>query len=85
MKYKIEFAKGVEKQLLDIPRKDLVKISQRIEKLSENPLPLGHEKLGGRDEIYRARQGDYRILYSIYEKTVTVLVLKIGHRREVYR
>lgn len=85
MKYKIEFSKASEKQLSDIPKGDLKKIANKIEKLSLDPFPNGSEKLKGEEGIYRIRKGDYRILYSVFEKKLIVLVVKIGHRREIYR
>lgn len=85
MKYKIFFSKPAQKQLSSIPKAALKKVAQKIEKLSSNPLPPGHEKMAGMDNCYRIRQGDYRIIYTIQDKELIVLVLKIGHRREVYR
>lgn len=85
MTYKIEFSRMAEKQLDSIPRSDLNKMSKKIEKLALEPFPIGCEKLKGSDDIYRIRQGDYRILYSVFEKKLIILILKIGHRREIYR
>lgn len=85
MKYKIEFTRAADKQLEDISKAEVLKLSKRIEKLASNPFPQGYEKLKGFDEIYRVRQGDYRILYSVFEERLIILILKIGHRKEVYR
>ena len=86
MIHKIEFTKAAEKQLESIPHADQRKIANKIEKLAANPFPPGYEKLSGSsDAVYRIRQGDYRILYSLLEKKIIVLILKIAHRREVYR
>lgn len=85
MIYEIEFSKIAEKQFDSIPKTEQKKIVKKIEKLASNPVPMGSEKLKGSDDIYRIRQGDYRILYTILEKKLIVLILKIGHRREVYR
>jgi mRNA interferase RelE/StbE len=82
--YKVFFKESVEKDFVTIPKKDLQKILSRIGALAENPRPQGHEKLTGQ-ERYRIRQGRYRILYSIQDKELTVWVVKVGHRREVYR
>ena len=82
--YKVYFKESVEKDFSTIPKKDLQKILRRIEMLSQDPRPQGHEKLTGR-ERYRVRQGHYRIVYSIQDKELTVWVVKVGHRREVYR
>jgi len=53
--------------------------------LANNPRPFGSDKLAGPEELYRVRVGDYRIVYQIQDEALLVLVVKIGHRREVYR
>ena len=82
--YKIFFKKSVEKDFRVIPKKDLKKILNRIEALAEDPRPTGCEKLTGQHR-YRLRQGRYRILYSIQDDELTVWVVKVGHRNEIYR
>ncbi len=83
--YKIFFKKSVEKDFSTIhPKKDLKKVLQRIPKLAQNPRSESHEKLTGQ-ERYRIRQGRYRIVYSIQDEALTVWVVKVGHRKEVYR
>ena len=82
--YKIYFKESVEKDFRTIPKEDLKKIVLRIQALSRDPRPPGHEKLTGK-ERYRIRQGHYRIIYSIQDKEFTVWVVKIGHRKDVYR
>jgi mRNA interferase RelE/StbE len=82
--YKVYFKESVEKDFSTIPKKDLQKIIRRIETLSQDPRPQGHEKLTGQ-ERYRVRQGNYRIVYSIQDQELTVWVVKVGHRKEVYR
>jgi len=82
--YKIFFKKSVQKDLSSIPNNDLKKILSRIENLGGNPRPAGCEKLTGQ-ERYRLRQGRYRILYSIQDDELTIWIVKIGHRKDVYR
>ncbi len=82
--YKIYFKKSVEKDLIGIPKNDLKKILDRIELLAENPRPPGCEKLAGQQR-YRLRQGRYRILYSIQDDELTVWVVRVGHRKDIYR
>ena len=82
--YKVYFRESVENDFTAVPKKDLVKILRRIETLPKNPRPLGCEKLTGQ-ERYRVRQGRYRIVYSIQEDVVTVWIVKVGHRKDVYR
>lgn len=82
--YTIEFAPRTEKQLAIIP-KDLRKlIFNRIEKLKMDPRPENIEPLHGNDSgLYRIRQGDYRIVYSIQDKKLMILIVRIVHRKEV--
>ncbi len=83
--YKVEINKKVRKKDLPyISLNDVRQIIERIQKLVNDPYPVDAVRLEGRDE-WRIRQGDYRILYIVEEKIVTVFVVKIGHRREVYK
>ena len=82
--YKIYFKESVEKDFRAIPKKYLQKIIRRIQALASDPRPQGHEKLTGQ-ERYRIRQGHYRIIYSIQDKEFTVWVVKVGHRKDIYR
>ena len=82
--YSIFFRESVSKDLAAIPRDDLKRIMERIGRLADDPRPVGCEKLSGQEK-YRLRQGNYRIVYSIQDNELTVWVVKVGHRREVYR
>jgi mRNA interferase RelE/StbE len=82
--YEILFKESVLKDLKKIPKNDLEKILSRIEKLGDDPRSMGCEKLTG-EELYRIRQGNYRIVYSIQDNELTVWVIKVGHRKDVYR
>ena len=82
--YKIYFKESVEKDFRLIPKKDLQKILLRIKALAKDPRPAGLEKHTGQ-ERYRVRQGQYRIIYSIQDKELTVWVVKVGPRKDVYR
>lgn len=81
--YSIFFKESVRKDLDAIPKSDLQRIMERIGTLADDPRPAGSEKLSGQDK-YRVRQGNYRIVYSIQDTELTVWVVKVGHRREVY-
>jgi len=83
-KFEVVFKQSVAKDLRQIPKKDVKRILNRIKKLSNEPRPTGVEKLSGQDR-YRVRQGAYRILYEILNNELVVVVIKIGHRRDVYR
>lgn len=82
--YSIFFKDSVRKDFDAIPKNDLQRIIDRIGNLAENPRPPGCEKLSGQEK-YRLRQGRYRIIYSIEDSQLIVWVVKVGHRREVYR
>ena len=82
--YKIFFKRSVEKDFESIPKKDLKRILDRIKLLAEDPRPAGCEKLTGQ-ERYRVRQGRYRIVYSIQDNELTIWVVKVSHRKNVYR
>jgi len=82
--YNIFFKKSVWKDFESITKKDLKRILNRIETLAKDPRPPGCEKLTGQ-ERYRLRQGRYRIVYSIQDDDLAVWVVKIGHRKDVYR
>lgn len=82
--YKIFFKKSVEKDLNRIGKNELKKIIARITALADNPRPPGCEKLTGL-ERYRIRQGRYRILYSIQDYELTIWVVKVAHRKDVYK
>ena len=82
--YKIVIKPSAVKELSKLPKKELRKVSEKIQSLAEDPRPMGCQKLSGQ-ERYRIRQGDYRIVYSIEDEIKIVRVVKVGHRREVYR
>lgn len=82
--YKLLIKPSAAKELEALPRKDRGRIVAKIEALSGDPRPPGSEELSG-EEKYRLRQGDYRVLYSIQDASTTVTIVKVGHRREVYR
>jgi mRNA interferase RelE/StbE len=65
-------------------KRDRQRVVERISKLAEDPRPFGGEKISGQDK-YRVRQGRYRILYVIEDQDLIVQVVKVGHRKDVYR
>jgi mRNA interferase RelE/StbE len=83
-KYRIVFRKSVAQDLRRIPNQDLRRILATIDSLSGEPRPSGVERLSGQEK-YRVRQGNYRIIYEINDKEVVVIVVKVGHRKDVYR
>lgn len=82
--YDLVVKKSAERELRALPQQDLRRVTERLRDLSHNPRPPGCEKLSGHDQ-YRIRQGDYRIVYAIDDAAHVVTLVKVGHRREVYR
>ena len=83
-KYRVFLRKSAADELGRIPKKDLVRIIERIRSLEHDPRPRGCEKLSAL-ERYRVRQGDYRIVYAVDDQEKTIDIVKIGHRSEVYK
>lgn len=82
--YKIEIKKSAAKEIENLPSVILKRVVSHIQELVNDPRPLGCKKLSG-DEKYRIRVGDYRILYEIEDEIVRIYVVKVAHRKEVYR
>ena len=82
--YEIRFRRSVSKDLQAIPKRDVERIVSAIRGLAANPRPLQSQKLSG-SEKYRLRSGNYRILYEIEDAILLVCVVKVGHRKDVYR
>jgi mRNA interferase RelE/StbE len=82
--YELILRESVAKDLRALPNADVVRILERIRGLAQDPRPAGCEKLSGQ-ERYRIRQGVYRILYEIQATRLIVVVVKVGHRKDVYR
>ncbi|ULA62803.1 MAG: Type II toxin-antitoxin system RelE/ParE family toxin [Nitrospira sp.] len=85
MAYSILLAPPAERQLKALAEPAQKRIVKRLKSLRENPRPHGVKKLAGEEDLYRIREGDYRIVYTIQDKRLIVLVVKIGDRKEVYR
>lgn len=81
--YKIAIKKSATKELAAIPGRDRDRIIGQIRALADDPKPPGSLKLSG-EEKYRIRQGDYRVLYEIEDDVLVVVVVRIGHRRDVH-
>ena len=82
--YKIYFRMSAAKELRKLPNPTIQKVIKRIEALAIDPRPVGCEKLTGQ-EFYRVRQGNYRIIYSIQDDELTVWVVKVSHRKDIYK
>lgn len=84
-RYDLLISHSAEKTLKKLPKKDITRIVTTIEKLAIDPRPQGCRKLSGETDTYRVRVGVYRVIYEIEERILRILVLKIGHRKDVYR
>ena len=82
--YRVFLKRSAAKELEALPLKARRRVAARMGGLAEDPRPPGVEKISGQDK-YRIRQGDYRVLYTIDDPALTVTVVKIGHRGDVYR
>lgn len=83
-RYRVLLTRSAAKELELVPTKERLRIVNRIGALAEDPRPAGAEKLSG-DDKYRIRQGNYRIPYEIVDTELVVTVVRVGHRRQVYR
>ncbi len=84
IRYEIEFKVSAAKSLKALPRKIQLRIAGVVETLATNPFPPASKKLTGRD-AYRIRVSDYRLIYTVHENVLVVVVVAIGHRKEIYR
>jgi mRNA interferase RelE/StbE len=85
MKYTVRMESRVHKTLDRLPGDLHGRILRKLDALEDNPRPFGVEKLTGGEDLYRVRVGDWRIVYAIRDRELVVIIIRIGHRREVYR
>lgn len=83
--YTIEYKNSVEKDLRKLPSTQLKGVVAKIRALTTNPHPEGSVKLRGSSNLFRIRYADYRVIYQIQNEKLIILIIKVGHRREVYR
>ena len=85
MSYRVEFSPRAFKQFKTLPERVQKGLKSRIDSLSDDPRPKSSKKLEGASSLYRLRFGDYRVVYRIEDNVLRVLVVKIGHRKDIYR
>lgn len=85
MKYTVRLDPRARKALDRLPDEVHGRVMRKLDALEENPRLMGVEKLAGPEDLYRVRVGDWRIVYAIRDRELVVIVVRIGHRREVYR
>lgn len=83
--YQIEFKPSASKELEKLPRQMVIRVVAAIRELADNPYPSGVKKLSGFDRTFRIRVGDYRVLYDIYENRLVIEIIRIRHRKDIYR
>ena len=83
--YRVQVLDSALRELEKLPKAQRDRIREHIRELAANPRPHGSIKLKGEDDLYRLRVGAYRVIYTIRDDELIVLVLRVGHRREVYR
>ena len=85
MSYRIEFTPQAERDFKALDKPIQSRLARRIGSLADNPFPQGIIKLAGEEELYRLRVGDYRIIYQVQGRKLVILIIRIGHRGDIYR
>ena len=83
--FSIQISRTAERQLKQLPIDGRERVVRAVRTLADDPFPRGCRKLTGYDDVYRIRVGPYRVLYSVNAGALIVIVLKVGHRKNVYR
>ncbi len=86
-KYKVQVNKRYLKDFEKIPKRDREQIRKSVLSLADNPRPDGYKKLkgGSKEPVYRIRFGDYRVIYTVRDDVLLVLVIEVGHRKDIYK
>lgn len=84
-RYEIEITRTAEIQLRRLERPDQERVVRAILMLAGEPYPRGSRKLSGYEDVYRIRVGHFRVIYSVSGRTLIIIILKIGHRKDIYR
>lgn len=85
MAYQVEITPAAQRTIKKLSKNVQRKIISTIEKLANEPRPVGVVKLSATENLYRVRTGDYRIIYEIRDKILLIVITKVGHRRDVYK
>ena len=84
-RYSVEIARRAVKAIAQLQRRDQQRIRAAIDLLADEPRPANCVALAGEESVYRVRVGDYRILYEVVDDRLVIYVVRVGHRRDVYR
>jgi len=85
MTFALEYKSSVKKELRKLSRIDRILIVQKIELLKREPRPEGSAKLKGSRDLFRIRHGDYRVIYRVKKDILIIIIIRIGHRSEIYK
>jgi len=85
VRYSVEFRPAVLKSMKRLPKRELRRIKKKIDDLAENLPDPATTKMKGNNTFHRIRAGDYRIVYEIHDDRLVILVVKVGHRKDVYK
>jgi mRNA interferase RelE/StbE len=85
MTYQVLIQPAAQRQIRKLPKQIQIPIAQVIRELADNPRPDGVKKLQSSKNLYRIRIGNYRVIYQVFDDIVTVTIVKVGHRRDVYQ
>ena len=83
--YRIEWKRSATKELRKLPREVIRRVIVAVEQLAQDPRPIGAKKLVTAKHTYRVRIGDYRVIYSVFESALVVEIIRVKHRKDVYR
>jgi mRNA interferase RelE/StbE len=82
--YRIEVTPRAQKDLKALPKRERRRVAEQIDALTTDPRPTGCKKLKGREDFYRIRVGDYRVIYQIEDEILLILIVRVGDRKEIY-
>jgi len=83
--FEIEWKRSAVRELRKLPKEIVVRLVAAVEALAQDPHPIGARKLAGSQHTYRIREGSYRVIYEVDASTVVITIVRVGHRREIYR
>lgn len=83
--YRVEVSTTAERQIRRLQRDDQIRVLRAVRDLATEPHPRGCRKLRGYEDVYRLRVGTFRVLYSVERERILVIILKVGHRKDIYR
>ena len=84
-RFSLEISRTAEKQLRKIPAEGQRRLARAMLALGDEPYPSGSRKLAGHDDVFRIRVGVYRVIYSVASQRLIIVILKVGHRKDIYR